>query len=110
EPDAYDRAVEWYRRNLRQRAALPWTELREVLAPPYAGHYGGARWAAAGDAGLGLASSRAVAAAFFAFHPQLTQVIGELGTSPPLLALSGGRAAARSPDQAEGGDALLASG
>ncbi|MBV8200345.1 MAG: hypothetical protein JOZ15_06945, partial [Acidobacteria bacterium] len=88
EPDAYDRAVDWYRRNLRQRGGLPWDQLSEILAPPYAGHYAGARWAAAGDSGLGLASSRAVASAFFGFHPQVLQ---ELGTSPPLLSVQSPR-------------------
>jgi hypothetical protein len=86
EPDAYDRAVEWHRRHLRQRAGLPWNELREVLAPPYAGHYAGERWAAVGDDGMGLASTRAMSEAFFGFHPQLLQ---ELGSSPPLVAVAG---------------------
>jgi hypothetical protein len=86
EPDAYDRAVEWYRRHLRQRAGAPWAQLSEILAPPYAGHYGGARWAAAGDRGMGLSSTRAIAEAFFGFHPQVLQ---DLGTSRPLLSLSG---------------------
>jgi hypothetical protein len=92
EPDAYDRAVEWHRRHLRQRAGLPWNELREVLAPPYASHYAGERWAAAGDDGLGLASTRAMSEAFFGFHPQLLQ---ELGTSPPLVAVGGAAAGPR---------------
>ena len=97
EPDAYDRTVEWYRRHLRQRAAATWEERREILAPPYAGHYGGALWAAAGDDALGLASTRAVAEAFFGFRPQLVQ---ELGPSPPLLEVGG-----RSPESAGRGGA-----
>jgi hypothetical protein len=97
EPDAYDRAVEWYRRNLRQQAGLPWVQLSEILAPPYAGHYGGARWAGAGDSGLGLASTRAIAEAFFGFHPQVLQ---GLGTSPPLLSLGGAAAAGTAAPEA----------
>jgi hypothetical protein len=94
QPDAYDRAVEWYRRHLRSRAGDTWDALREILAPPYAGHYGGAAWAALGDRGGALASTRAVAAAFFDFHPQ---VLLALGASPPLLSLGGWAAAAGSP-------------
>ncbi len=81
EPDAYDRG----RLVPAQRtsaAACRWDELREILLPPYSGHYGGVGWAAAGDTGFGLASTRAVAAAFFGYHPQLLQA---LGASAPLL-------------------------
>jgi Zinc carboxypeptidase len=107
EPDAYDRAVEWYRRHLRQRAGQPWAELREVLAPPYGGRYGAERWAAAGDDGLGLASTRAMAAAFFGFHPQLVQ---ELGTSAPLLALGSAGAQDEPPPGGAVGAGALADG
>ena len=110
EPDAYDRAVEWHRRHLRQRAGLPWKELHEVLAPPYASHYAGERWAAAGDDGLGLASTRAMSEAFFGFHPQLLQ---ELGTSPPLVAVAGAAAgprAAATPAAEPGAAGDLAAG
>ncbi len=102
EPDAYDRAVDWYRSQVNERRGLAWDELRQILAPPYAGHYGGAAWAAAGDTGLGLASTRAVAAAFFGNHPQLVQA---LGASAPLLSLGGTASASgmRSPDGAGGG-------
>jgi hypothetical protein len=106
EPDAYDRAVEWYRRHLRQRAGVPWAQLSEILAPPYAGHYGGARWAAAGDSGMGLASTRAIAEGFFGFHPQVLQ---GLGTSPPLLSL-GGAAPAGAPAGPAEGDTATAAG
>jgi hypothetical protein len=108
EPDAYDRAVDWYRSQLNERRGLAWDELRQILAPPYAGHYGGAAWTAAGDTGLGLASTRAVAAAFFGNHPQLVQA---LGTSAPLLSLGGTAPASgmRSPDGA-GAGADLAGG
>ena len=38
EPDGRDRVVEWTERHLRGRD-LPWQELREILSPPYWGHY-----------------------------------------------------------------------
>ncbi|HVT57906.1 MAG TPA: M14 family zinc carboxypeptidase [Thermoanaerobaculia bacterium] len=99
DPDARDRAAEWYRRHVRARK-LPWLELRELLAPPYGGHYVNGD-AEADGMRLALAASRAIHETFFAFHPQL---LVELAASPPLLELE----RAGSPPSAEraagGGD------
>jgi hypothetical protein len=90
EPDAYDRAVEWDRRQLRPRTGVPWESLAEILQPPYASHYAGAGWAALGGEAGPLASTRAAEAAFFGFHPQLVQGFSLRTAAPPLVAFGDG--------------------
>jgi hypothetical protein len=85
EPDGRDRVVEWYYRNLKDRKGS-WDEIREILGPPYWGHYvlhdnnrDGMQ--------LTLALSRALNDAWFAWHPQ---VMHDLHESVPFLYISTG--------------------
>jgi hypothetical protein len=85
EPDGRDRVVEWYYRNLKDRKGT-WDEMREILGPPYWGHYvfhdnnrDGMQ--------LTLALSRALNDAWFAWHPQ---VMHDLHESVPFLYISTG--------------------
>ncbi len=85
EPDGRDRVVEWYYRNLKDRKGS-WDEIREILSPPYWGHYvfhdnnrDGMQ--------LTLALSRALNDAFYAWHPQ---VMHDLHESVPFLYISTG--------------------
>jgi hypothetical protein len=85
EPDGRDRVVEWYYRNLKDRKGT-WDEIREILSPPYWGHYvfhdnnrDGMQ--------LTLALSRALNDAWFDWHPQ---VMHDLHESVPFLYISTG--------------------
>lgn len=85
EPDGRDRVVEWYYRNVKDRKGS-WDEIREILTPPYWGHYvfhdnnrDGMQ--------LTLALTRALNDAWFAWHPQ---VMHDLHESVPFLYISTG--------------------
>jgi hypothetical protein len=85
EPDGRDRVVEWYYRNLKDRKGS-YDEIREILTPPYWGHYvfhdnnrDGMQ--------LTLALTRALNDAWFAWHPQ---VMHDLHESVPFLYISTG--------------------
>jgi hypothetical protein len=85
EPDGRDRVVEWYYRHLKNRKGS-WDDIREILGPPYWGHYvlhdnnrDGMQ--------LTLALSKALHEAWFAWHPQ---VMHDLHESVPFLYISTG--------------------
>jgi hypothetical protein len=85
EPDGRDRVVDWYYRNLKDRKGT-WDELSEILGPPYWGHY---VFHDNNRDGMQLtqALSRAVADAFYEWHPQ---VMHDLHESVPFLYISTG--------------------
>jgi hypothetical protein len=85
EVDGRDRQVEWFYRHLRGRD-LSWEELREFSSPPYWGRY---VFHDNNRDGMQLtqALTRAVAGAYFDFHPQ---VMHDLHESVPLLYISTG--------------------
>ena len=85
EPDGRDRVVEWYYRNVKDRKGT-WEEIREVMGPPYWGHY---VFHDNNRDGMQLtqALTRAVAEAFYTWHPQ---VMHDLHESVPFLYISTG--------------------
>jgi hypothetical protein len=88
DPDGWERTVDWQRRHVdgKKTSRLPWSELREILLPPYLGHYGAAE---ADGLELSLAASRAVHQALARFHPQL---VADLAVLPGGGADRGGAA------------------
>ncbi len=85
EPDGRDRAVEWFYRHLRERKGT-WDEIREIMSPPYWGHYvlhdnnrDGMQ--------VTQALSKALHESWFAWHPQ---VMHDLHESVPFLYISTG--------------------
>ena len=85
EPDGRDREVEWFYRHLRGRKGS-WDEIREIMSPPYWGHYvlhdnnrDGMQ--------VTQALSKALHEAWFAWHPQ---VMHDLHESVPFLYISTG--------------------
>ncbi|HEX6864339.1 MAG TPA: M14 family zinc carboxypeptidase, partial [Thermoanaerobaculia bacterium] len=85
EPDGRDRAVEWFYRHLRGRKGS-WDEIREILSPPYWGHY---VFHDNNRDGMQVtqALSKALHESFFAWHPQ---VMHDLHESVPFLYISTG--------------------
>lgn len=85
EPDGRDRTVEWFYRHLRGRQGS-WDELREIMGPPYWGHY---VFHDNNRDGMQVtqALSKALHEAWFAWHPQ---VMHDLHESVPLLYISTG--------------------
>jgi hypothetical protein len=98
DPDGWERTVDWQRRHVDGLRAkkLPWEEVREILSPPYLGHYGAAE---VDGLELSLAASRALHATLARFHPQL---VADLAAGAPLL-----RLAARGPAGSGGAAAAL---
>jgi hypothetical protein len=80
EPDGRDRVVDWYYRHVRGRK-MPYEELREILTPPYWGHY---VFHDNNRDGMQVtqALTRAIHETYYAFHPQ---VMHDLHESLPLL-------------------------
>jgi len=85
EPDGRDRTVEWFYRHLRGRKGS-YDEIREILSPPYWGHYvlhdnnrDGMQ--------VTQALSKALHESWFAWHPQ---VMHDLHESVPFLYISTG--------------------
>jgi hypothetical protein len=85
EPDGRDRVVEWFYRHLRDRKGS-YDEIREIMSPPYWGHYvlhdnnrDGMQ--------VTQALSKALHEAWFAWHPQ---VMHDLHESVPFLYISTG--------------------
>ena len=80
EPDGRDRVVDWYYRHVRGRK-MPYEELREIIGPPYWGHY---VFHDNNRDGMQVtqALSRAIHGTYYDFHPQ---VMHDLHESLPLL-------------------------
>ncbi len=80
EPDGRDRVVDWYYRHVRGRK-MDYEELREIIGPPYWGHY---VFHDNNRDGMQVtqALSRAIHETYYAFHPQ---VMHDLHESVPLL-------------------------
>jgi Zinc carboxypeptidase len=80
EPDGRDRVVDWYYRHVRSRK-MPYEELREIITPPYWGHY---VYHDNNRDGMQVtqALTRAIHETYYAFHPQ---VMHDLHESLPLL-------------------------
>ncbi|HWM90007.1 MAG TPA: M14 family zinc carboxypeptidase [Thermoanaerobaculia bacterium] len=85
EPDGRDRTVEWFYRHLRGRQGS-WEEIREIMSPPYWGHY---VFHDNNRDGMQVtqALSKALHEAWFAWHPQ---VMHDLHESVPFLYISTG--------------------
>ncbi|MFL6293788.1 MAG: M14 family zinc carboxypeptidase [Thermoanaerobaculia bacterium] len=85
EPDGRDRTVEWFYRHLRGRKGS-YDEIREILSPPYWGHY---VFHDNNRDGMQVtqALSRALHESWFAWHPQ---VMHDLHESVPFLYISTG--------------------
>jgi hypothetical protein len=85
EPDGRDRVVEWFYRHLRGRQGS-WDEIREIMSPPYWGHY---VFHDNNRDGMQVtqALSKALHEAWFAWHPQ---VMHDLHESVPFLYISTG--------------------
>jgi hypothetical protein len=85
EPDGRDRMVEWFYRHTRERKGS-WDEIREIMSPPYWGHYvlhdnnrDGMQ--------VTQALSKALHESWFTWHPQ---VMHDLHESVPFLYISTG--------------------
>ncbi len=80
EPDGRDRVVDWYYRHVRGKK-MDYEELREILGPPYWGHY---VFHDNNRDGMQVtqALTRAFHETYYAFHPQ---VMHDLHESLPLL-------------------------
>jgi hypothetical protein len=102
DPDGWERTVDWQRRHVdgKKTSRLPWSELREILLPPYLGHYGAAE---ADGLELSLAASRAVHQALARFHPQL---VADLAVLPGGGADRGGAALLSLAGEGPGGPAI----
>ncbi|MEA2559324.1 MAG: hypothetical protein QOH06_828 [Acidobacteriota bacterium] len=85
EPDGRDRVVEWFYRHLRDRKGS-YDEIREIMSPPYWGHY---VFHDNNRDGMQVtqALSKALHESWFAWHPQ---VMHDLHESVPFLYISTG--------------------